>query len=316
MTSTSRPTTRARAARLLLASAASTAVCLVPVLTAPGAAAAPAAAATASRGAFAGSASAPAALAAAGQRGRVGRFSHPLAVTNRFTPLVPGTQLRYTGRVSGEGRHYEVFTVTDLTLRVHGISVVVALDQDYRNRRLEEAELAFFAQDDAGNVWNLGEYPEEYENGKFAGAPSTWVDRVRGARGGFKVPAHPHRGQSWTEGRAAAIDFLDVSRVVAVGTTVRSGLGLHHGVLEVDETSPLDPTSGHQLKFYAPRLGLVRVEARGGDAQEVLSLVRVRHLDRRALAGVDRVVRAMDRRGRTVSRDYRTLGRLHLRCRR
>ena len=287
----------------------------MPLLTGPGAAAAPAAATTASRGALAGSASAPPAHTGAGRRGG-GRFSHPLAVTNRFTPFVPGTQLRYTGQVSGEGRHDEVFTVTDLTVRVHGISVVVALDQDYRNKKLQEAELAFFAQDDARNVWNLGEYPEEYENGKFAGAPSTWVDRVRGAKGGFKLPARPRRGQSWTEGQAKAIDFLDVSRVVAVRTTVRSGLGLHHGVLRVDETSPLDPTSGHQLKFYAPRLGLVRVEARGGNAQEVLSLVSRRHLGRRAMAGVDRIVRAMDRRGRTVSRDYRTLGRLHPRHRR
>jgi hypothetical protein len=299
-----------RSGRWVLASAALSSACLVGGAIVPdAAAAAPAAAASGAQS------SATAGMRQSPHGHRVGRFTHPLAVTNRFIPLVRGTQFRYTGQVSGEGRHDEVFTVTDLTVRVHGISVVVALDQDYRNRRLQEAELAFFAQDDAGNVWNLGEYPEEYENGKFAGAPSTWVDRVRGARGGFKLPAHPHRGQSWTEGRAAAIDFLDVSRVAAVRTTVRSGLGLHHGVLEVDETSPLDPTSGHQLKFYAPRLGLVRVEARGGDAREVLSLVRVRHLGRRALAGVDRIVRAMDRRGRTVSRDYRTLGRLHRRSR-
>jgi hypothetical protein len=316
MTSRSRPTTRARTARLLVASAASTMVCLAPLLTAPGVAAAPAAGTTASRGTFAGSASAPAAPRA-GQRRAVGRFSHPLSVTNRFTPFAPGTQFRYTGQVSGEGRHDDVFTVTDLTLKVHGVSVVVALDQDYRNGRLEEAELAFFAQDDAGNVWNFGEYPEEYENGRFAGAPSTWVDGVRGAKGGIKLPARPHVGQSWTEGRAAAIDFLDVSRVAAVRTKVRSGLGLHRGVLEVDETSPLDPASGHQLKFYAPRIGLVRVEARGGDAQERLSLVRLRHhLGRQAMAGVDRIVRTMDRRGRTVSRVYRTLGRVHVRCRR
>jgi hypothetical protein len=252
---------------------------------------------------------------AAGSHGHgVGRFSHPLSVTNRFTPFVPGTQFRYAGRVSGEGRHEDVFTVTDLTLAVHGIPVVVALDQDYRNGRLEEAELAFFAQDDAGNVWNLGEHPEEFENGKFTGAPSTWVDGVRGAKGGFKLPARPRLGQSWTEGRSKAIDFLDVSRVAKVRTTIRSGLGLHHGVLEVDETSPLDPTSGHQLKFYAPHIGLVRVEARGGDAQEFLSLVGLRHLSGHAMAGIDRIVRTMDRRGRSVSRDYRTLGRLHTRC--
>jgi hypothetical protein len=297
--------------RPLLASAAVTSLCLVTGVVAPSlaadAAVVPAASATAEVSSASGHAATP-------HGHRVGRFSHPLAVTNRFTPFVPGTQFRYAGRVSGEGRHEDVFTVTDLTLTVHRVPVVVALDQDYRNGRLEEAELAFFAQDDAGNVWNLGEYPEEYEKGRFAGAPSTWVDGVRGATGGFKLPARPRLGQSWTEGRAKAIDFWDVSWVAKVRTTIRSGLGLHRGVLEVDETSPLDPTSGHQLKFYAPRIGLVRVEARGGDAQEFLSLVGLRHLGRRAMAEVRRVVTKMDRRGRTVSRDYRTLGRLHRRC--
>jgi hypothetical protein len=301
MTSTSRRTTRRRRTRLLLASAAATPVWLLPALAAAGAAhAAPTAAATAG-------------LRAPAQHG-VGRFSHPLAVTNRFMPLVPGTRFRYAGRVSGEGPHVDVFTVTDLTLTIHGVAVVVALDQDYRSGRLEEAELAFFAQDDAGNLWNLGEHPEEFENGRFTGAPSTWIDRVHGAVGGFKLPGRPRLGQTWTEGRAAAIDFLDVSRVAKLRTTARSGLGLHRGVLEVDETSPLDPTSGHQLKFYAPHVGLVRVEARGGDAQETLQLVTVSRLGRRAMADVRSLVRTMDRRGRAVSRDYRTVGPLHVRC--
>jgi|1185.fasta_scaffold54499_2 hypothetical protein len=312
MTSTTRRTTRAR---LILASAASTSICLLPAVT-PGAA--HAAAGTTSLGSATHAASA-AGLPATGPvvartRHGVGRFTHPLAVTNRFLPLVPGTRFRYEGRVSGEGPHVEVFTVSDLTLKIHGVSVVVVLDEDYRSGRLEEAELAFFAQDDAGDVWNLGEHPEEFENGHFTGAPSTWIDRVHKAAGGFKLPARPRLGQTWTEGRSAAIDFLDVSRVAKVRTTVRSGLGVHRGVLEVDETSPLDPTSGHQLKFYAPHIGLVRVEARGGDAQETLTLVRVSHLGRRAMADVRSTVRTMDRRGRTVSRDYRTVGPLRVRC--
>jgi hypothetical protein len=316
MTSATRRTAQARAARLILASATATSACLASAVIAPEAAgAAPAAVGAAFHGALAGSVSAQARTAVAGgNRHGVGRFTHPLRVTNRFMPLVPGTRFRYEGHVSGEGPHVDVFTVTDLTVSVHGVPVVVALDQDYRSGRLEEAELALFAQDDAGNVWNLGEHPEEFENGRFTGAPSTWVDGVRKAAGGFKMPARPRLGQTWSEGRAAAIDFWDVSRVAKVRATVRSGLGLHRGVVEVDETSPLDPSSGHQLKFYAPHIGLVRVEARGGDAQETLSLVSLQRLGRRAMADVRAIVRTMDRRGRTVSADYRTVGPLHRRC--
>jgi hypothetical protein len=46
---------------------------------------------------------------------------------------------------------------------VDGVQTVVAWDRDFLEGKLQEQELAFFAQDDQGNVWNFGEYPEEYE---------------------------------------------------------------------------------------------------------------------------------------------------------
>jgi hypothetical protein len=76
----------------------------------------------------------------------------------------------------------------------------------------------------------------------------------------------------------------------------------------VDETSPNDPASGHQIKYYAPRTGLVRVGARGGDSQEFLTLTAVRHLDGPALAKVRAAALAMDGRGYRVSKVYRVTG--------
>jgi hypothetical protein len=66
-----------------------------------------------------------------------------------------------------------VFTVTDLVKVVDGVTSRVVHDVDRQDGEVTEAELAFFAQDDRGNVWNLGEYPETFENGKFAGAPTS-----------------------------------------------------------------------------------------------------------------------------------------------
>jgi hypothetical protein len=101
-------------------------------------------------------------------------------------PLRPGTQFKYRGKiVEGDTSepHTVVFTVTDLTKMVNGVRTVVARDQDFLRGDLQEQELAFFAQDDRGNVWNFGEYPEEYKDGKFTGAPSTWVRGTSGAYG-------------------------------------------------------------------------------------------------------------------------------------
>ncbi len=64
-----------------------------------------------------------------------------------------------------------MFTVTDLTKVVNGVRAVVVWDRDYASGELQETELAFFAQDNDGNVWHLGEYPEEYETGKACRTP-------------------------------------------------------------------------------------------------------------------------------------------------
>jgi hypothetical protein len=76
----------------------------------------------------------------------------------------------------------------------------------------------------------------------------------------------------------------------------------------VDETSPNDPTSGHQIKYYAPRTGLIRVGARGGDSQEFLTLTAVRQLGPAELAKVRAAVLAMDKRAYRISKVYRSTG--------
>src|SRR5262249_31313742 len=93
-------------------------------------------------------------------------FNHSATVDNNWLPLKPGTRLVYTGS-SSDGKKRLDFIVTDLVKVVGGVRNVVVWDRDYTDGELVEAELAFFAQDDDGNVWHTGEYPEEYENGKF-----------------------------------------------------------------------------------------------------------------------------------------------------
>jgi len=237
-----------------------------------------------------------------------GRFSDPLTVDNRMFPLVVGTQFVYQGTIveGGEAKpHSVVFTVTDLSKVVDHVRTVVAWDRDFLEGELQEQELAFFAQDDAGNVWNFGEYPEEYDNGKFAGAPSTWIRGTAGAYGGVHMLDRPKVGAQYREGLVRAIQFDDVSRIARTGQVTCVPADCYRQVLVVDETSPNDPASGHQIKYYSPRAGLVRVSARGGDAQEFLTLAAVRHLDDSALAKVRAAALAMDRRAYQVSKVYR-----------
>ena len=135
-------------------------------------------------------------------------------------------------------------------------------------------------------MWNFGEYPEEYSRGKFTGAPSTWIRGTGHAYGGIHMLARPVDGASYREGLVPPIDFDDVSTVSLTGQTTCMRSGCFRHVLVVDETSPNDPVSGHQIKYYSPGVGLVRVGARGGDSQEFLTLARVRHLGQSAMASV------------------------------
>lgn len=237
-----------------------------------------------------------------------GRFPHPTVVSNRMFPLVPGTRFSYRGTVVEGGSttpHTVVFTVTDLTKVIAGVRTVVALDQDFLQGELQEQELAFFAQDAAGNVWNFGEYPEEYENGRLTGAPDTWITGTAGAHGGRHMLARPAVGMQYTEGRVPAIEFYDLSRIVSTSQVTCLPSGCLRRVLKVDEWSPNDPAGGHQIKYYAPGIGLVRVGARGGDSREYLRLAAVSHLGRAAIAQARAAALKMDKRAYHISKVYR-----------
>jgi hypothetical protein len=246
--------------------------------------------------------------AQASQSAGNGQFSQPVAVDNPMFPLAVGTQFNYQGKIVQDGEskpHTVTFTVTDVSKVVDGVQTVVAWDRDFLEGKLQEQELAFFAQDDQGNVWNFGEYPEEYENGKFTGAPSTWIRGVDGAYGGIHMLSQPRTGMKYREGLVPAIEFDDVSVVARTGQRTCLAGTCYKQVLVVDETSPNDPTSGHQIKYYSPPTGLIQVAARGGDSREFLTLTSVRHLGQAEMVKIRTAVLAMDQRAYKI-KVYRT----------
>jgi hypothetical protein len=245
-----------------------------------------------------------------------GTFPDPLKTNARYFPLTPGQQYVYEGTLRQKGsapiEHRVVFTVTDLVKTVGGVSSRVILDQDYNDGELVEAELTFFAQDKHANVWTRGEYPEEYENGKFAGAPNVWISGRSGAKAGILVPGNPRTGTPpFVQGKAPAIDFYDVGTVAATGRHVCVPTGCYDGVVKVSETAPLTPEDGTQLKYYAPRVGLIKVTAQGGSAQETLTLTSLRRLGLKAMNAARAAALRLDIRGYANSKDYRHTGKAH-----
>jgi hypothetical protein len=230
-----------------------------------------------------------------------GSFSAPVTIDNTWFPLVPGTQLVYQGRSKVGGRllpHREVWTVTDLTKVVDGLRTLVVWDRDFENGHLEESELAFFAQDDHRNVWALGQYPEVYnESGKRVGAPNTWIVGTNAVPGISMIgDPQPGAGQ-YSQGFSPRIGWGDIAKVVKLGARSCVPVKCFKDVMVTDEANPIQPGDGHQFKHYAQGLGNLKALPGPGDTeQEVLDLVKIRHLGAGVMAAIRRDVKAMDKR--------------------
>jgi hypothetical protein len=199
---------------------------------------------------------------------------HPV-IDNTWLPLTPGTRLTLEGRANRGGGplpHTVSFTTTDITKVINGVNTLVVYDVDINEGELAEAELAFFAQDTNGNVWNLGEYPEEFDGGDFVGAPNTWISGLADAEGGIHMVADPQVGQQWLQGWVPSIEFLDCARVYTIRHQVCVPFSCYSPYLRTNERSPLDPLGGIQTKYHAKGVGIVQVGAVDDPEGETLVL--------------------------------------------
>ncbi|MDQ3880929.1 MAG: hypothetical protein M3295_07650 [Chloroflexota bacterium] len=181
--------------------------------------------------------------------------------------------------------HRLVVTVTDLVKVLAGVPGVVVVETDYSDDVLVESELAFFAQDDEGNVWHLGEYRETYDESEFVGGRVFFEGHPTGARAGIIVPANPRVGTpSFEQGYAPPpFNWTDQGRVYQVDQTTSIGLGTYEDVVVIEEFNDEEP-GAFQLKYYAPDVGVVFIGWRGDDPnQEEMELVEFAELDAGAL---------------------------------
>jgi hypothetical protein len=218
-------------------------------------------------------------------------FDQSTRVDNPWMPLKPGTRFTYNGTtIEDDGSavpHRIVINVTDLTKVIGGVRSVVTWDLDYSDGELVEAELAFFAQDKEGTVWRMGEYPEEYDGGKFVTAVP-WLHGLDGARAGIEMQAKPTPGTpSYSQGWGPAVNWTDRGQVDKVGQKTIVAAGKYDDVVVIAETSGSEPDA-QQLKYYARGVGNVRVGWRGtGEkTKETLELSKVETLDAKGMTEV------------------------------
>jgi len=240
------------------------------------------------------------------------RFSHPLVIDNRWTPLIPGTEFVLDGVVR-EGRkvlkHRIVSLVTDMKKVVDGIPTVVVLERDFSQGRLQESELFFAAQDDDKNVWLFGEYPEVWSNGHFKGAPEAFIAPTFGTQPGIFMYQSPRVGQIFSQAYAPHVRFYDRARILRKNLKMCTPTRCYEHVMEIDEYAPLNPGDGHQRKFYAQGFGTIFAKPAGEPNPETVTLRRVRHLGRAALRTERARVLKQEARAYKISDAYRQTSR-------
>ena len=190
-------------------------------------------------------------------------------IDNPYWPIRPGGRWIYRETDAEGAVQHIVVTVTDRVEPILGVQARVVHDVATEDGRVVENTYDWYAQDEDGNVWYLGEDTTAYEEGKPPSKEGSWRAGVRGAQPGVIVPAEPETGlryrQEFLRGEAE-----DAGEVLSVDEQVRVPAGSYSEVLKTKDTTPLEPELVEQ-KYYAKGVGPVLDETvAGGSDRAVL----------------------------------------------
>ncbi|TAK96346.1 MAG: hypothetical protein EPO07_14645 [Verrucomicrobia bacterium] len=193
------------------------------------------------------------------------KFSHPRDLTNPLLPLAYLKQDILEGTEGGQKIRIErtVLPNKHKKFKIAGqtIDALVMEDREIKNGELEEVTLDYFAQDDEGTVYYLGEDVDEYDGGKVKGHSGAWLFGKDTQHAGVIIPAHPKVGDKF-KSEDVNKEIHEDDEVVAVGETVSVPAGTYENCVKVKE---MLADGEVEFKFYAPGVGVVREVPKGGD---------------------------------------------------
>jgi hypothetical protein len=201
-------------------------------------------------------------------------FTNPTTIDNTYLPLIPGTTMTYEVDTE-DGVETIVTEVLNTTRVVDGVECVVFRDRVYLEGWLIEDTHDWFAQDDDGNVWYMGEEVINYEyddddNLIDTNNDGAWEAGVDDALPGIVMWADPEERFSYYQ-EYYEDEAEDMGMVVAIGVEVELDNGTtYENCLQILDWNPLEPET-LEYKYFAPNVGLIKEEVVGGD--EVAELI-------------------------------------------
>jgi hypothetical protein len=206
-------------------------------------------------------------------------FSNPTQITNVYLPLVVGASRTYAADTPDGPERIVVEVLADTRL-VSGVLCRVVRDRVFLNDVLIEDTHDFYAQDDAGNVWYMGEtvdnhnYDDEgnlidvtHEGAWEAGEDVAGIGTA--ALPGFAMPAVRTVGRVYNQEYYPG-EAEDTGEIISLNATVTLASGATYDCVQTRDSTPLDPDAV-EFKFYAAGVGLV-LES-GPDGSQRVELV-------------------------------------------
>ena len=195
-------------------------------------------------------------------------------IDNEYWPMSPGTTWVYRERTE-DGAVVEVaVTVTNRTKRILGIDATVVHDVVTEGGELREDTYDWYAQDEDGNVWYLGEETKEYEDGNVVSTEGSWQAGVDGAEAGVIMPAVPEVGTTYRQEHYEG-EAEDRGEILSLDERVSVPFGTFDEVLKTKDTTPLTPKV-LEHKYYAKGIGPILTIDVAGGGREVLVRFRRR----------------------------------------
>jgi hypothetical protein len=132
---------------------------------------------------------------------------------------------------------------------------------------LAEVALDYFAQADDGTVYHFGVDVYTYRNGEVASHEGSWRYGVNTNQLGIIMPAQPEVGSTFQAENVPGITTVD-DEVLSVSERVQTPAGTFRNCLKIQETLS---DGSLQFKYYAPNMGVIKEETRGGSIQQISS---------------------------------------------
>jgi hypothetical protein len=180
-------------------------------------------------------------------------FSHPREITNPYLPLASLKQDILENKSERVERTAKPEVKKTFVIGGQTIEALAVEDTEFVGGKLAEITLDYFAQDDDGNVYYLGEDVDEYKNGKVSGHSGAWRLGKDTQTPGVLMPAHPKVGDKFMSEDVPKITW-EKDEVVSISETVTVPAGTFFNCVKIKETASDGDT---EIKFYAPGVGCI-----------------------------------------------------------